>query len=192
MFTTVSAEVPEIEATTAAEFRSWLESNHTTATAVWLVYWKKDSGHPSIDWGNAVDQALCFGWVDSKVQSLDAKRYRQYFSARKPRSGWSRINKDKIARLTADGQMAPGGIAAVESAKDDGSWSLLDGPEAGTIPDDLSAAMDAANVRSAYDDLTPGGRKSILAWLVMAKREATRTNRIAKTVESLAHGESPV
>ncbi len=188
----MSEDVVQIEAATDVEWRGWLDRNHATSSAVWLIFCRKDSGHPSIEWGDAVDQALCFGWIDSKVQSLDAQRYRQYFSVRKPGSGWSRINKDKIDRLTTDGQMAAAGTAAVRRAKEDGSWSLLDGPEAGTIPDDLSAAMDAADVRAAYDGLTPGGRKAILAWLVMAKREATRTSRIAKTVQSLAKGESPV
>lgn len=191
-FTTVSEEVVEIEAQDAAEFRAWLQANHGTSPAVWLIFWKKGSGHPSIVWGDAVDQALCFGWVDSKVQSLDAQRYRQYFSVRKPGSGWSRINKDKIERLTATGQMAPAGVAAVDRAKADGSWTMLDGPEAGIVPDDLANALHDAGVRSAYEDLTPGGRKAILSWLVMAKRETTRTNRIAETIESLAKGESPV
>jgi uncharacterized protein YdeI (YjbR/CyaY-like superfamily) len=191
-FTTVSEEVVEIEAGNADEFRAWLQVNHVTSPAVWLIFWKKDSGHPSVEWGDAVDQALCFGWVDSKVQSLDEQRYRQYFSVRKPGSGWSKINKDKIERLTATGQMAPAGVAAVNRAKDDGSWAMLDGPEAGIVPDDLAAALDGAGVRSAYEELTPGGRKAILAWLVMAKRETTRANRIAKTIESLAAGESPI
>lgn len=187
----MSEEVAAIEARDAAELRAWLQVNHVTSPAVWLIFWKKDSGYPSIDWGDAVDQALCFGWVDSKVQSLDEQRYRQYFSVRKPGSGWSKINKDKIERLTATGQMAPAGVAAVDSAKADGSWAMLDGPEAGIVPDDLAAALDNAGVRSAYEDLTPGGRKTILTWLVMAKRETTRSNRIAKTIESLAKGESP-
>lgn len=188
----MSEENPQIEAKTGAEFRSWLEVNHATAAAVWLVFWRKDSGHPSIEWGEAVDQALCFGWIDSKVQRLDGERYRQHFSVRRPGSGWSKINKDKIAHLLEDGMMAPAGVAAVDRAKEDGSWSLFDGPEAGVVPDDLGTAIDAANVRSAFNDLTPGGRKAILAWLVMAKRETTRINRISKTVEALRNGESPV
>jgi uncharacterized protein YdeI (YjbR/CyaY-like superfamily) len=188
----VSNEVAEIEATNAAAFRTWLADNHATATSVWLVFWKKDSGHPSINWGAAVDQALCFGWIDSKVQSLDDKRYRQYFSVRKPGSGWSKVNKDKIARLTKEGMMAPAGATAVTRAKTDGSWTILDGPEAGFVPEDLDAALDEAGVRTAYDALTTGGRKAILAWLVMAKRETTRVSRIEKTIASLRKGEAPL
>lgn len=188
----MSDEVKEIEAADAAEFRSWLEANHESASAVWLIFWRKGSGHPCIEWSDAVDQALCFGWVDSKVQSLDENRYRQYWSVRKPRSTWSKINKDKIAELTAAGLMMPMGIAAVERAKENGSWTILDGPEAGIVPDDLAAAMDGAGVRGAYDALTTGGRKAILAWLAMAKRETTRSGRIDRTLAALRDGESPL
>jgi uncharacterized protein YdeI (YjbR/CyaY-like superfamily) len=188
----VSNEIEEIDLRDAAAFRAWLSQNHANAPAVWLIFWKKNTGYPSTDWGDAVDQALCFGWVDSKVQSLDDKRYRQYFSVRKPGSGWSKINKDKIARLTEAGQMMPAGIVAVERAKADGSWSILDGPEAGIVPEDLSAALDASGVWEAFDALTVGGRKAILTWLVMAKRDATRANRINKTIAALAEGNSPL
>ncbi len=189
--TTVSDEVPQIEARDAAEFRKWLAANHGTARAVWLVYWKKGSGHPSIEWSEAVDQALCFGWIDSKAKSIDEKRFRQYFTVRKPGSIWSKINKDKVAELEAAGLMKPAGIAAVERARADGSWTILDGPEAGIVPDDLAAAMDEAGVRDVFDGLTASKRKAILGWLVMAKREETRRGRIDKTIAALRRGEAP-
>ncbi len=188
----MSDDIPEIEATDSAVFRIWLERNHESARAVWLIFWKKGSGRPSIEWTDAVDQALCFGWIDSKVQSMDDDRYRQYFCVRKPGSVWSKINKAKIAALEASGQMTPAGRAAVERAKADGSWTILDGPEAGIIPDDFANAMDSTGVRSVYEDLTSGGRKAILAWLVMAKREATRASRIEKTIAALSEGRSPL
>ena len=105
---------------------------------------------------------------------------------------WSKINKKKIAELTAAGLMAPAGLAAVERAKEDGSWTILDGPEAGTVPEDLASAMDEGGVRGKYDSFTFGAQKAILAWLVMAKRDSTRANRIAKTIEALKRGESPL
>ncbi len=188
----MSDETNEIEAPDRTAFRKWLEENHASEQAVWLVFWKKDSGRPSIEWSDAVDEALCFGWIDSKVQSIDKDRYRQYWTVRKPGSVWSKINKEKIAQLTAEGRMAPAGIAAVERAKQDGSWTILDGPEAGIVPEDLATAMDQAGVREAYDSFTFGAQKAILAWLVMAKREATRANRIGKTIEALGRGESPL
>ncbi len=188
----MSDEVPQIEARDGTEFRDWLAANHQTAPAVWLVYWKKGSGHPSIEWSEAVDQALCFGWIDSKAKSIDDKRFRQYFTVRKPGSVWSKINKDKIAKLEAAGLMMPAGTAAVERAKEDGSWTILDGPEAGIVPDDLGSAMDRAGVRDTFDQLTAGKRKAILGWLVMAKRDATRTGRIERTIAALREGKTPM
>lgn len=188
----MSDEIAQIEAESAAAFRTWLEEHHETAPALWLIYWKKGSDHPSIEWSEAVGVALCFGWVDSKMQSLDDKRYRQYFSPRRPGSGWSRINKDKVRDLTAAGLIAPAGLAVIDRAKEDGSWILFDGPEAGVVPDDLAAALDAAAVWEAFDGLTQGIRKGILSWLVMAKRPQTRANRIEKTVASLKKGEHPL
>ncbi len=190
--TTMSDEIREIEAPDRAAFRSWLEENHANEPAVWLIFWKKGSGRPSIEWSEAVDEALCFGWIDSKVQSIDENRYRQYWTVRKPGSVWSKINKEKIRALTAEGLMTPAGLAAVERAKQDGSWTILDGPEAGIVPNDLAAAMEEAGVRETYDSFNFGAQKAILAWLVMAKRETTRANRIAKTIEALARGESPL
>ena len=190
--TTMSDDIPEIEAPDRASFRKWLAENHDTEQAVWLTFWKKGSGRPSIEWSEAVDEALCFGWIDSKVQSIDKERYRQYWTVRKPGSVWSLINKEKIAELTAAGLMAPAGLAAVERARQDGSWTLLDDPQAGIVPDDLAAAMDQAGVRKTYDSFTFGARKAILTWLVMAKRDSTRSSRIAKTIEALERGESPL
>jgi uncharacterized protein YdeI (YjbR/CyaY-like superfamily) len=188
----VSDDIVQIEAESAAAFRAWLEKNHESAPAVWLVFWKKNSGRPSIEWSEAVDQALCFGWIDSKVQSLDENRYRQYFTVRKRGSVWSKINKDKISELAAADLIAPAGWAAVERAKQDGTWNLLDGPEAGVVPEDLATALDAASVRSEFDGLAGGNRKAILSWLVMAKRPQTRANRIEKTIASLREGKSPL
>jgi uncharacterized protein YdeI (YjbR/CyaY-like superfamily) len=188
----VSDEIQVIEAADRAAWRAWLQQNHDIERAVWLVFWKKGSGRPSIEWSDAVDEALCFGWIDSKVQSIDEHHYRQYWTVRKPGSVWSKINKDKIAELTANGLMTPAGLAAVERAKQDGSWTILDGPEAGIVPDDLAVAMEVAGVRAAFDGFAFGARKAILAWLAMAKREATRANRVVKTIEALERGKSPL
>jgi uncharacterized protein YdeI (YjbR/CyaY-like superfamily) len=188
----VKADIPRIEPAGAAAFRAWLEQYHAKASAVWVVLLKKSTKGPRLDLSEAIDQALCFGWVDSKSMSIDEGRYCVYFSVRNAGSGWSRINKEKIARLADAGLMAPAGLKAVEAAQADGSWTILDGPEAGVVPDDLAAAMDEAGVRDWFESLTPGARKAILTRLVLAKRPATRISRIEKTVADLAEGRSPL
>jgi uncharacterized protein YdeI (YjbR/CyaY-like superfamily) len=185
------AEIDRITATDGDELRQWLADHHDTADAVWLVYYKKGSGRPSIDWPEAVDQALCFGWIDSKVRSLDDERYEQYFSRRKPGSPWSRINKDKVAELTAAGLMEPAGQEAIDRAQADGSWSMLDEVEAGVVPDDLAAALDASGGLAAFDGFTDAQRRGLLAWVLFAKRADTRARRIAQIAAAAAEGRRP-
>jgi uncharacterized protein YdeI (YjbR/CyaY-like superfamily) len=188
-----SDDVERIYATDRAEFRAWLTGNHATAEAVWLVFYKKDSEKPSVSWSDAVDEALCFGWIDSKVKSLDDERYEQYFTRRKPQSVWSMINKDKVEQLMADGRMATAGMRAVEVAKANGSWSLLDGPHALLVPDDLAAtlAADPAAARG-YEALSDSAKRGILEWIALAKRPETRARRIAKAASETAAGRSPL
>ncbi len=185
----MSDDIPTID---AAEFRDWLSANHGSATNVWVILWKKSSGRQLLTIGDVIGEALCYGWIDSKGGSVDADRYRVYCSPRKAGSGWSRVNKEKIKRLAAERVMDPAGTAVIERAKADGSWSLLDGPEAGIVPPDLAAALADADVTGDFDALTPGQRKAVLTWLVTAKREATRTGRISKTVDILTAGEIPL
>ncbi|MDI9409523.1 MAG: YdeI/OmpD-associated family protein [Candidatus Pacebacteria bacterium] len=125
--------------TSREEWRDWLAAHHQTEDAIWLVYFKKSSGKPSLSWSDAVSEALCFGWIDSVKKTIDQDSYRQYFCKRKATSGWSRINKDKVAELQAAGLMAAAGLASVERAKENGSWTHLDSVEAMVIPDDLAA-----------------------------------------------------
>ena len=122
-----------------AVWRAWLEANGETAPAVWLVYARKGSGRPSITWDEAVEEALCFGRIDSKATPIDAETYEQYFSPRKPTSVWSKVNKARLQRLLAAGLIRPPGLRAIETAKANGSWSLLDDAEALVVPDDLAA-----------------------------------------------------
>lgn len=116
--------IARITAVDGDEFRAWLHENHTTADAVWLMYFKKSSGKASIAWSEAVDEALCYGWIDSKSVSLDDDRYEQYFSPRKPSGPWSKVNKPKIRALEAADRMQPAGTAAIEAAKANGSWTI--------------------------------------------------------------------
>jgi len=180
-----------VTAATPAEWRAWLAINHQTSPGVWLVFFKKGSGIPSVNWGEAVGEALCFGWIDSKVQTIDDERYEQYFTRRKPTSPWSKLNKEKIAELVAAGRLAEAGHRAIEVAKENGSWSILDEAEALIVPDDLSAAFPNNEARKFFDEMPPSARRSTLAWISLAKRDETRARRIAATAAAAANRERP-
>ncbi|KAA5547925.1 YdeI/OmpD-associated family protein [Adhaeribacter rhizoryzae] len=161
------------------EWRSWLEENHYSKQAVWLIYYKKKSGNFTISWSEAVDEALCFGWIDSKAKPLDAERFMQFFTKRKPKSVWSKINKEKIKRLTDEGLITPAGYESIEIAKQNGSWTILDEVEELIIPPDLEKAFQIhTGSKDYFLSLSKSVRKSMLQWLVMAKRPETRQKRI--------------
>ena len=184
--------IARIYAADRAAWRSWLEEHGQTNAAVWLVYYKKDSGQPSITWKEAVEEALCFGWIDSKAKPIDDLRYMQYFSPRKPKSVWSQINKASVERLVADGLMREPGSRAVEMAKASGSWTALDEIEALVIPDDLAAALAATpGTRDRFARLSRTNRRIILQRIATAKRPDTRARRIASAVSAVAEGCPP-
>lgn len=179
--------LPRVEITSAADLRAWLAANHGQAGSVWVVTWKTGGGRPHVPWGAVVDEALCFGWIDSVPRKLDDDRSMLLLSPRKPGSGWSKVNKDKVARLTADGRMAPPGLAKVAAAQDDGSWSRLDAVDAMEEPADLTAALDAVPAaRANFDAFPRSSRRGILEWITNAKRPETRAARIATTVSLAA------
>ncbi len=174
------------------EWRAWLAEHHDKEPAVWLYLYTKSSGEESIDWDAAVDEALCFGWIDSVVNRIDDRLRRQYFSPRKPKGNWSKINKGKIERLTVEGRMMPAGIAAVERAKANGSWETLDKVEAMEMPDDLVAALAVhPKARPYFDGLSKTRRWEMLYWLNSAKRETTRADRIRQIAEAAAEERRP-
>jgi uncharacterized protein YdeI (YjbR/CyaY-like superfamily) len=167
-----------------ADWRAWLQAHHETRQSIWLIYHKKHTGVPSLTWSQAVDEALCFGWIDSQAKPIDADRYQQFFCRRKPGSAWSRVNKEKITRLTAAGLMAPAGLARIEAAKQNGSWTLLDEVEALVIPPDLAAALHARPGASGFfNSLSKTDKRNMLQWLVLAKRPETRQKRLAEIAE---------
>jgi uncharacterized protein YdeI (YjbR/CyaY-like superfamily) len=173
---------PEVLAKDRAAWRRWLERHHATSGAVWLVLGKKGGGVRTVAYEEAVEEALCFGWIDSKPNPIDETRFKVWMAPRKPRSGWSRVNKRRIERLLAEGRVAPAGLAAVEAAKADGSWSRLDASDALTVPRDLAAALSAhPNARGHFDAFPPSTRRGILEWIDGAKRAETRAKRIAET-----------
>jgi uncharacterized protein YdeI (YjbR/CyaY-like superfamily) len=185
-------DLQEVWATDRATWRAWLEEHHDREPGVWLFYWKKASGKATMDWSDAVDEAICFGWIDSTRMTVDEHSFKQYFAPRKPRSNWSKINKAKVERLIAEGRMTPAGMAAVELAKANGSWSNLDDVEAMVVPDDLIAALDAVPAaRACFDSLSAIRRKELLYWLSGAKRPTTRADRIRQIAEAAAQGKRP-
>jgi uncharacterized protein YdeI (YjbR/CyaY-like superfamily) len=175
-------EAPLVACETRAEWRAWLEANHATAGSAWLVTWRRATGRPVLAYEDAVEEALCFGWIDGQTRKLDDERGAQYFAPRKRGGTWAASNKERVARLAAEGRMAPAGMAAVEQAKADGSWTLLDEVEAMIVPADLAEAL-AAHPPAAerWDGFSPSARRMILWWILQAKRPTTRAARIEET-----------
>jgi uncharacterized protein YdeI (YjbR/CyaY-like superfamily) len=170
-------------------FRDWLAANHASSPGAWIVYHKGASPTRGITYDEAVEEALCFGWIDSQVKAIDEHRFRQRYTPRRPGSTWSKLNKERVARLVESGAMTPAGLAKIDAAKRDGSWSALDSVEALEEPEDLAAALDAVpRARRFFDALPPSSRKPTLWWVVSAKRPGTRARRIALIVERSAEG----
>ena len=166
------------------EWREWLLEHHSSKQSVWLVYYNKASAKPSISWSDAVDVALCFGWIDSKKVSIDEEQSHQFFSKRKAKSTWSKINKYKVERLIANGLITEAGLQSIETAQQNGSWTILDNVEALEIPKDLETAFATKPGSEAFFlGLSKSTRKAILQWLVLAKRPETRQKRIAEVAE---------
>ena len=181
------ADHPQVHPETRAEWRAWLAANHATSRGVWLVQWRTSTGRRRLEYDEAVEEALCFGWIDSLVKRLDDERSMITMTPRKPAGGWSRSNKERLERLTAAGLMAPSGLRAVEIARANGAWELLDDVEALVVPPDLAAALarddDAA---SGFAAMSPSARKAILLALTTAKKPETRARRIATAVAEAA------
>ncbi|MEZ0235739.1 MAG: YdeI family protein [Actinomycetota bacterium] len=178
-----------VEVPDRAAWRRWLSSHHRGA-AVWLVIHKKGSRSGSLVYEDAVLEALCFGWIDSKANSLDDERYRLWMAPRKPKSVWSAVNKQRIDSLLDAGLITTAGLATIEAAKADGSWNALDRSDALLVPDDLVEAFERhAGSRANWDGFPPSARKQILWWIYSAKREETRATRVERTASLAALNE---
>jgi uncharacterized protein YdeI (YjbR/CyaY-like superfamily) len=166
-----------------AEWRKWLEKNHTRTEGVWLVIYKKGTGKPRVDYAEAVEEALCFGWIDSKGNKLDDERSLLWMAPRKAGTGWSKLNKERIEKLIAAGSMHSAGLAKIEAAKQDGSWNALDAVEALEIPPDLAKAFSKNKTAWEYFEAFPrSAKRAILEWISSAKKPETRARRIEETV----------
>jgi uncharacterized protein YdeI (YjbR/CyaY-like superfamily) len=187
------ADHERVEVTSRAELRAWLSEHHTQAESIWLVLYKK-SARPDlyVPWEDVVQEVLCFGWIDSQAARLDDNRTMVRLSPRKQGSAWSAINKTHVAKLERQGLITDAGWAAIDRAKEDGSWEFLDDVEAGIIPDDLAEAFDGVpGSRATFESFPRSSTRAALAWIKMARRLETRTKRIAETVEKSAKGIRP-
>jgi uncharacterized protein YdeI (YjbR/CyaY-like superfamily) len=175
---------------TVGQWSDWLENNHQRPEGVWLISWKKTTGKPSVGYEEAVIEALRFGWIDSKGKTLDDERSMLWFSPRRPGSGWARPNKLRVEELEREGRMTPAGRKVIEAAKADGSWQLLDAVEDLLVPDDLMTAFaDNPGSFQHWEGFPRSVQKSILQWIVQAKKEETRSRRISETATMAARGE---
>jgi uncharacterized protein YdeI (YjbR/CyaY-like superfamily) len=172
-----------VEVTTRKALREWLSKHHTQNASIWLVTWKKpDPRH--VAYNDVVEEALCFGWVDSLPRKLDARRSMLLLSPRKPKSAWSKLNRDRVERLMAEDLMMPAGLLVVEAAKASGQWTKLDTVEALEIPPDLdNAFLSSKTARNHFDAFPKSVKRGILEWILQAKKPETRMARIAETVE---------
>lgn len=174
------------------EWRDWLQENHSIKQSIWIIYYKKKSNAPTVAYSDAVDEALCFGWIDSKQMPLDEEKFMQFFSRRKPKSVWSKINKEKIDKLISQGLMTEAGFKTIEIAKENGSWTILDEAEALIIPEDLEAEFQKRpRAKDYFLGLSRSDKRNILQWLVLAKRSETRQNRIKEIVELASQNLKP-
>jgi len=183
-------DLPIFHAESRAQWRSWLAANHDRVKGVWLCSWKASTGRPSCPYPEAVEEAICFGWIDSTVNRLDDERGLQLMTPRKAKSGWTRLNRRRAADMEAAGLMHDAGRRAIEVAQANGWWTIYDPVEDLIEPDDLAAALDAdPAARAAWDGFPPSARKQMLWQVISAGRPETKAKRIETIVAKAALGE---
>lgn len=174
------------------DWRKWLELNHKKKDSIWLVFYKKNSPNYNLSWSESVDEALCFGWIDSTKRTIDSDKYKQYFSKRKANSNWSMVNKEKVKTLINQGLMKEEGYKSIETAKENGSWTILDGVEKLIVPEDLIKEFAKYKGSEEYfAGLSKSIKKALLYWVVSAKRKETRQKRILEIVENASKNLNP-
>ncbi|MDC6388438.1 YdeI/OmpD-associated family protein [Maribacter sp. PR1] len=178
-------EAKEICPRSREEWRDWLELNHKEKDAIWLVFYKKGTPNFNLSWSESVDESLCFGWIDSTIKTIDNERFKQYFSKRKPKSNWSKVNKDKVKMLIDQSLMKEAGYKSIEIAKENGSCTILDTVERLEIPEDLEQELRRQKGAMKYfESLNKSSKKGLLYWVASAKRDDTRNKRISEIVEN--------
>lgn len=175
-------EIPVFYAANRATWREWLNKNHETETGIWLLSYRKETGTPSVKYDDAVEEALCFGWIDSAIRKVDEFSSKQLYTPRKLKSNWSALNKTRIDKLIKDGLMLPAGLAKVEWAKQNGTWDALNEVSDAIIPPDLMVAFEQNSPALEYwEQFSKSSRKGILEWILNAKTAETRAKRILET-----------
>lgn len=187
------ADAERFHPDTVEQWRDWLAAHHGRSDGVWLVTWRRGSGRAALVYEEAVCEALAYGWIDGQAKTLDERRSMQWFTLRNPASGWSRYNKERVARLESQGRMQPAGRAAVEHAKATGRWTVCDDADALIEPAALARALDATpQARSHWESFPPSTRRQALGEIALAKRAETKARRIATIVERAGRGQRPV
>jgi uncharacterized protein YdeI (YjbR/CyaY-like superfamily) len=177
-------QLPTLQPRSRKAWRAWLKRHHASSAGIWLVYAKKHTGLPSLTYADAVEEALCFGWIDSLMHPMDESHYRQIFTPRKPSSAWSPLNKRRVEKLIAASQMTPAGLKMIELAKTNGKWDAHAETEALTMPPELRRAFDEnANARKNWPTYTVSQQKAFLRMLHDAKTPETRAKRIARIID---------
>jgi uncharacterized protein YdeI (YjbR/CyaY-like superfamily) len=178
------ADAELVQPPTRAKLRAWLKKHHAESPGVWLVTYNKASGKPQLPYEDIVLELLCFGWVDSTTRKIDDERSAIYVAPRKKGSTWAATNKARVKHLTADGLMAPAGLAAIEQAKNDGSWTILDAVEALEVPADFAKTLRAnPTAAKRYEALSKSAKKQVLWSVISAKRPETRAARIQQFLD---------
>lgn len=173
-------------------WRAWLAKNYHSDETIWVAVSKKDAAKPTLSQSEAVDEALCYGWIDGTARSLDENYFLQSFSRRKPKSVWSKINKEKVSRFIKEGRMAQPGLETIATAKDNGYWSILDDVEALVVPADLETALKKNSAANTYfTALSRSDKKQLLQWIVLAQRPETRQKRIQEVAAAAAENKKP-
>lgn len=182
-------DIGRFEPADRAAWRSWLDRNHSTSTGVWLIFRKGAARQLTYD--AAVAEALCYGWIDSTLNPIDSVRYMQLFTPRKPKSGWSRINKQRVVKMIAEGRMTPAGREKIAAAKRDGSWKALDAVESLRMPPDFKAALDAnSDAKANYQAFSASAKKRYIYWINSARNPDTRARRVQAALALLARNVS--
>jgi uncharacterized protein YdeI (YjbR/CyaY-like superfamily) len=180
----LAKDFPRVQVESREEWRAWLDANHESAESIWLVTFKKVSGKPYVSYDAVVEEAICFGWIDSLPRRLDDERTMLLLSPRKPGSAWSKVNKERVERMIAADKMRPAGRQKIEQSKADGSWTFLDDVEALIVPDDLAAALAGyEDAEENFGAFPPSMKRGILEWIKQAKRPETRNKRVRETAE---------